>query len=68
MIRRGFKELRERAKESRLRSFACCDSCYDLYRSWDEKEDRCHNSESTEFDVVEDGGRVFCSFWNCKES
>ena len=64
MIQRGYSRLEQVAQTGRFRHFADCSSCNDFYKKWDENEASCHNSESTEFDVIEDSGRTYCAFWN----
>ena len=63
-IRSGEKAFLKILKTKRFTYIANCNSC--IYNYVDKYgEEGCHNSNVTQFDIVEDEGRNYCQFWRC---
>lgn len=58
--RRGFNAFRKTVRDnpSRARLIADCKSCRFLNHN-----DECTNPSVTEFDMVIEGSKVYCTFW-----
>lgn len=62
-VKRGFKHFRNTIKNNpkAIKNIRSCTSCMYFYE--DDLGECCHNNSVTKFDVVEDGERVYCSYW-----
>lgn len=64
-IKKGFKDIRKLASD-RGKYIASCRSCISYGYCEVEKIERCMNNEVTEFDMVVEETREFCTFWRCE--
>lgn len=58
--RRGFNQFRKTIRDSSLKArlVADCKSC-----KFFNSKDECTNGEVTSFDMVQDGNKTYCTFW-----
>lgn len=65
-IKKGFKQSRAVSQRTNgtLRSIRSCKSCVYLFADGGEKEEKCHNSNVTKFDMtIEESGVEYCTFF-----
>ena len=65
-IEKGFKPYRSivQEKQGTLKRLRSCSTCESYFSDRGSKEEECHNSNVTKFDVtVEDDGTTYCTFW-----
>lgn len=61
-LKRGFKPLRKQMRD-KGKYCADCRSCRHFYAEEGDKEDVCHSSSVTKFDMVYETNRTYCIFW-----
>lgn len=57
-VSKGYKQLR-RMMQEKAKYVADCKSCRYYYGEPEE----CNNTSVTQYDMCEDGGRLYCIFW-----
>lgn len=61
-LSRGYSSIREKVTKS-ARYMRACENCKFYFQTTEDEEEVCQNPEVLEFDICQDGDRVYCAFW-----
>ena len=64
VFKKGFESVRERITTGRTSKYVMsCFNCNHYFKAPGDVEELCQNSQVLKYDIIVDGGRVYCSFW-----
>ena len=59
----GYDKINSRLKKAG-KFIRDCNNCTYLYKTEEDEEEVCQNSNVVEYDICKDGDRVYCGFWS----